>query len=132
VFGNPTKELYVLVVEVTIKVGVSSTSLPLSKQPQRSLKLSTKKSRVIQTSQGSSIRGKLLGNAYPARSKAPRVIDANPTGLTKKSSPQACQSDSLTQSTLILFKTLGESNIGANRRGEGHLECLGDVLDESW
>jgi hypothetical protein len=63
VFGNPTKELYVLVVEVTIKVGVSSTSLPLSKQPRRSLKLSTKKSRVIQTSQGSSIRWKLLGNA---------------------------------------------------------------------
>ena len=41
---------YVHVVEVTTKVGVSSTSLPLSKQPQRLLELFTKKSMVIQTS----------------------------------------------------------------------------------
>ena len=60
---TPQRSSYVLIVEVTTKVGVSSTSLPLSKHPQRSLELSTKKSRVIQTSQGSSTRWKLLGNA---------------------------------------------------------------------
>ena len=47
--ATPQRSSYVLVVEVTTKVGVSFTSLPLSKQPQRSLELSTKKSRVIQT-----------------------------------------------------------------------------------
>ena len=61
-------------------------------------------------------------------SKNPRVIDANPTGLTKKSSDQACQSDSLTQSTLLSLKTLRESKIGAKRRAEGCLKCLGAVL----
>ena len=61
--ATPQRSSYVLIVEVTTKVGVSSTSLPLSKRPQRSLELSTKKSRVIQTSQGSSTRWKLLGNA---------------------------------------------------------------------
>jgi hypothetical protein len=62
-FNSPLKLVYVLVVEVTTKVGVSFTSLPLSKQPQRSLEFSTKKSRVIQTSQGSSTGWKLLGDA---------------------------------------------------------------------
>ena len=113
--ATPQRSSYILVVEVTTKVRVSSTSFPLSKQPQRSLELSTKESRVIQTFQGSSIRWKLLGDALPARSKAPRVIDANPTGLMKKSSAQACQSDSLIQSTLLSLKSLGES-----------LECLGE------
>jgi len=47
---TPQRSSYILVIEVTIKVGVSSTSLPLSKQPQRLLQLFTKKSRVIQTS----------------------------------------------------------------------------------
>ena len=61
--ATPQRSSYVLIVEVTTKVGVSFTSLPLSKQPQRSLELSSKKSRVIQTSQGSSTRWKLLGNA---------------------------------------------------------------------
>jgi hypothetical protein len=62
-FGNPQRSSYILVVEVTTKVGVSFTSLPLSKQPQRSLEFSTKKTRVIQTFQGSSTRWKLLGDA---------------------------------------------------------------------
>ena len=61
--ATPQRSSYVLVVEVTTKIRVSSTSLPLSKQPQRLLELSTKKSRVIQTSQGSSTRWKLLGDA---------------------------------------------------------------------
>ena len=61
--ATPLRSSYVLVVEVTTKVGVSFTSLPLSEQPERSLELSTKKSRVIQTFQGSSTRWKLLGNA---------------------------------------------------------------------
>ena len=87
---TPQRSSYVLVVEVTTNVGVTSTSLPLSKQPQRSLELSSKKSRVIQTSQGSSTRWKLLGDASPARGKSPRVTNANQTGLTKKSSAQAC------------------------------------------
>ena len=65
-------------------------------------------------------------------SKNSRVIDANPTGLTKKSSAQAYQSDALTQSTLLLLKTLGESKIGAKGREEGSLECLGAVVDEGW
>ena len=43
--ATPQRSSYVLVVEVTTKVGVSSTSLPLSKRPQRSLELSTKKSK---------------------------------------------------------------------------------------
>ena len=58
--ATPQRSSYVLVVEVTTKVGVSFTSLPLSKQPQRSLEVSTKKSSVIQTFQGSSTRWKLL------------------------------------------------------------------------
>ena len=41
--ATPLRSSYVLVVEVTTKVGVFSTSLPLSKRPQRSLELSTKK-----------------------------------------------------------------------------------------
>ena len=45
--ATPQRSSYVLVVEVTTKVRVSFTSLPLSKRPQRSLELSTKKSRVI-------------------------------------------------------------------------------------
>ena len=53
-------------------------------------------------------------------------------GLTKKSSAQACQSDSLTQSTLLSLKTLGESKIGPKGTREGCLECLGAVLDEGW
>ena len=61
--ATPQRSSYVLVVEVTTKVGVFFTSSPLSKQPQRSLELSTKKSRVIQTFQGSSTRWKHLGNA---------------------------------------------------------------------
>ena len=60
---TPQRSSYVLVVEVTTKVGVSSTSLPLSKQPQRLLELFTKKLRVIQTSQGSFTKWKLLGDA---------------------------------------------------------------------
>ena len=55
--ATPQRSSYVLVVEVTTKVGVFSTSLPLSKQLQRSLDVSTKKSRVIQTFQGSSQDG---------------------------------------------------------------------------
>ena len=42
---TPQRSSYVLVVEVTTKVIVYSTSLPLSKRPQRSLELSTKKSK---------------------------------------------------------------------------------------
>ena len=42
---TPLRSSYILVVEVTTKVGVFSTSLPLSKWPQRSLELSTKKSK---------------------------------------------------------------------------------------
>jgi hypothetical protein len=61
--ATPLRSSYVLVVEVTTKVGVSLTSLPLSKQPQRSLEFSTKKSRVIQTAQGFSTGWKLLGDA---------------------------------------------------------------------
>jgi len=61
--ATPQRSSYVLVVEVTTKVRVSFTSLPVSKQQQRSLEVSTKKSRVIQTSQGSSTRWKLLGDA---------------------------------------------------------------------
>ena len=61
--ANPQRSSYVLVVEVTTKVRVSYTSLPLLKQPQRLLELFTKKSRVIQTSQGSFTRWKLLGDA---------------------------------------------------------------------
>ena len=61
--ATPQTSSNVLVVEVTTKVGVSFTSLPHSKQPQRSLEVSTKKSRVIQTSQVSSTRWKLLGDA---------------------------------------------------------------------
>jgi hypothetical protein len=49
----------------------------------------------------------------------------------KNSSAHACQNDSLTQSTLLSLKTLGVK-IGAKRRGEGCLKCLGDVLDEGW
>ena len=44
---TPQRSSYVLVVEVTTKVGVCFTFLPLSKQPQRSLEVFTKKSRVI-------------------------------------------------------------------------------------
>jgi hypothetical protein len=54
------------------------------------------------------------------------------SSLTEKSSAQTCQSDSLTQSTLLSLKTLGESKIRAKGRGEGRLECLGVVLDEGW
>ena len=43
--ATPQRSSYVLVVEVTTKVRVSSTSLPLSRKPQRSLEFSTKKSR---------------------------------------------------------------------------------------
>jgi hypothetical protein len=39
--ATPQRSSYVLVVEVTMKVGVSFTFLPLSKQPQRSLEFST-------------------------------------------------------------------------------------------
>ena len=65
-------------------------------------------------------------------SKNPRVIDANPTGLMKKSSAQACQGDFLTQSNLLSLNTIGESKIGAKGRGEGCLECLGAILDKGW
>ena len=43
--ATPQRSSYVLVVEVTTKVEVYSTSLPPSKRPQRSLELSTKKSK---------------------------------------------------------------------------------------
>jgi hypothetical protein len=93
------------------------------------LELSTKKSKVIQTFQGSSTRWKLLGDTWPAKSKTPKVIDANTTDLMKKSSVQAYQSDSLTHSTLLSLKSLGESKLGANGRGEGSLECLEALFD---
>jgi hypothetical protein len=48
----------------------------------------------------------------------------------KKLSAQACKDDSLTQSTLLSLKNLGKSKIGAKKRGEGCLQCLGAVLDE--
>jgi hypothetical protein len=48
--ATPLRSSYILIVEVTIKVEVSFTSLPLSRQPQRSLEVFTKKSRVIQNS----------------------------------------------------------------------------------
>jgi hypothetical protein len=50
---TPQRSSYILVVEVTTKVGVSFTSLPPSKQPQRSLDIFTKKNEVIQTLRGS-------------------------------------------------------------------------------
>jgi hypothetical protein len=50
----------------------------------------------------------------------------------KKTSAQACQSDFLTQSTLLSLKSLGESKLGAKERGEGSLECLGAILNEGW
>ena len=43
--ATPQRSSYVLIVEVTTKVGVYSTSLPLSKRPQKSFELSTKKSK---------------------------------------------------------------------------------------
>jgi hypothetical protein len=60
--------------------------------------------------------------------RPPRVIDANPTGLTKKSSAQTCQSDSLTQSTLLSLKSLKKLKLGAKGREERSLECLGAIL----
>ena len=48
----------------------------------------------------------------------------------KKSSAQAWQSDSLTQSTLLSLKSLEESKLGAKGREEGSLECLGALLDK--
>ena len=50
--ATPQRSSYIIFVVVTTNVGVSSTSLPLSKQPQMLFELFTKKSRVIQTSQG--------------------------------------------------------------------------------
>ena len=41
--------------------------------------------------------------------------------MTKKSSAQACQSDFLTQSTLLSLKTLRESKIGAKGEERGAL-----------
>jgi hypothetical protein len=58
-----TKACKVLVVEVTTKVRVSFTFLPLSSNHKGKLEFITRKSRVIQTSQGSSIDRELLGNA---------------------------------------------------------------------
>ena len=57
-------------------------------------------------------------------SKNSRVIDANPTGLTKKSSAQACQNDALTQSTLISLKTLGGQRLEPRGEESGALNAL--------
>jgi hypothetical protein len=59
----PLKLVYVLVVEMTTKVGVSFTSLPLSSSHKGKLEFFTRKSRVIKTSQGSPTDLELLGNA---------------------------------------------------------------------
>jgi hypothetical protein len=62
-FNSPLRLVYVLVVEVTTKVGVSFTSLPLSSNNQGKLGFFTRNSRVIQTFQGSPTDRELLGDA---------------------------------------------------------------------
>ena len=61
--ATPQRSSYVLVVEVTTKVGVSSTSLPLPSNHKGQLEFFTRKSRVVQTSHGSPTDRELLGNA---------------------------------------------------------------------
>jgi hypothetical protein len=62
-FNSPLRLVYILIVEVTTKVGVSFTSLPLSSNHKGILEFFTRKSRIIQTSQGSPIDRKLLDDA---------------------------------------------------------------------
>jgi hypothetical protein len=100
-FNSPLRLVYVLIVEVTTKVRVSFTFLPLSSNHKGKLEFFTRKSRVTQTSQGSPI---------------------DPTDLTKKSSDQALNQYFSHQVPCSQLNLLQDLNLGAKRRRREELE----------
>jgi hypothetical protein len=62
-FNLPLRLVYVLVVEVTTKVGVSFTSMPLSTNHKGKPEFFARKLRVIQTFQDSPTDRDILGDA---------------------------------------------------------------------
>ena len=114
--ATPQRSSYVLIVEVTTKVRVSSTFLPLSKWPQRSLELSTKKSK------GNTNFPRLFPSPKSNRRKSNRLDEEIKCSSLPKWFSHLIHSP--------FTQTLRESKIRAKEEGEGCFSCLGAIQHE--